>query len=53
MEDPLEDVIEIIDLPDVEHKKSMFPYVEPTVETADENWQKTRNYWHWLYWFKK
>ena len=21
---------------DVEHKKSMFPYVEPTVETADE-----------------
>ena len=23
-------------MPDVEHKKSMFPYVEPTVETADE-----------------
>ena len=36
IEDPLDDVIEIIDLPDVEHKKSMFPYVEPTVETADE-----------------
>ena len=36
IEDPLDDVIEIIDMPDVEHKKSMFPYVEPTVETADE-----------------
>ena len=24
------------DVPDIEHKKSMFPYVEPTVETADE-----------------
>ena len=36
IEDPLDDVIEIIDLPDVEHKKSVFPYVEPTVETADE-----------------
>ena len=35
-EDPLDDVIEIIDMPDVEHKKSMFPYVEPTVETADK-----------------
>ena len=35
-EDPLDDVIEIIDLQDVEHKTSMFPYVEPTVETADE-----------------
>ena len=23
-------------MPDIEHKKSMFPYVEPTVETADE-----------------
>ena len=36
IEDPLDDVIEIIDMPDVEHKKSMFPYVEPTVETANE-----------------
>ena len=36
IEDPLDDVIEILNLPDVEHKKSMFPYVEPTVETADE-----------------
>ena len=23
-------------MPDIEHKKSMLPYVEPTVETADE-----------------
>ena len=23
-------------MPDVEHKKSMFPYVEPTVETANK-----------------
>ena len=36
IEDPLDDVIEIIDLPDPEHKKSMYPYVEPTVQTADE-----------------
>ena len=36
IEDPLDEVIEIIDVPDIEHKKSMFPYVEPTVETADE-----------------
>ena len=36
IEDPLDDVLEIINMPDLEHKKSMFPYVEPTVETADE-----------------
>ena len=36
IEDSLDDVLEIIDMPDLEHKKSMFPYVEPTVETADE-----------------
>ena len=36
IEDPLDEVIEIIDVPDIEHKKLMFPYVEPTVETADE-----------------
>ena len=36
IEDPLDDLIEIIDFPDVEHNKSMFPYVEPTVETADK-----------------
>ena len=35
-EDPLDDVIEIINLPDVKHKKTMFPYVELTVETTDE-----------------
>ena len=36
IEDPLEEIIEIIDLLDIEHKKSMFPYDEPTAETADE-----------------
>ena len=36
IEDPLDEVIEIIDVPDIEHKKSMFPYVERTVQTADE-----------------
>ena len=36
IEDPLDDVIEITDLPDPEHKKSMHPYVEPTVQTTDE-----------------
>ena len=34
--DPLDDVFEIIDLPDVQHKKIMHPYVEPTVQIADE-----------------
>ena len=34
--DPLGDVIEIIGLPDPEHKKSMYSFVEPTVQTADE-----------------
>ena len=33
----LDDVIQIIGMPDVEHKKIMHPYVEPTVlQTADE-----------------
>ena len=36
IEDPLDEVIEILDEPDIEHKKSMFPYKEPTLETADE-----------------
>ena len=36
IEDRLDEVIEIINVPDIEHKKSMFPYVEPTVKTADE-----------------
>ena len=35
-EDPLDDVFEIIVLPDVQHKKIMHPYVEPTVQIADE-----------------
>ena len=34
--DPLDDVIKIIDLPDAEYKKTMFPYVKPTVETANK-----------------
>ena len=36
IEDPLDDVIGIFDQPDPEHKKSMCPYVEPTVQTADK-----------------
>ena len=36
IEHPLDDVIEIFDQPDPEHKKSMYPYVEPTVQTADK-----------------
>ena len=36
LEDPLDDVIEIIIMPESELKKSMYPYVEPTVQTADE-----------------
>ena len=36
LEDPLDDVIEIIIMPEQELKKSMYPYVEPTVQTADE-----------------
>ena len=31
MKDSLDDVIELIDMPDVEHKKIMHAYVEPTV----------------------
>ena len=34
--DPLNHVVEIIDLPDPEHKKTTFPYVEPTVQVPDE-----------------
>ena len=34
--DPLDDVVEIINLPDPEHKKTTFPYVEPTVQLPDE-----------------
>ena len=42
IEDPLDEVLEVIDVPDLEHKKSMFPYVEPTLETADEIETKQR-----------
>ena len=35
-EDPLEEVLQIIDEPHPEDKKLMFPYVEPTLQTADE-----------------
>ena len=34
--DPLEDVTEIIDKPEPKHKKTTFPYVEPTVQLPDE-----------------
>ena len=36
IEDPLDTVIEILDDLDVEHKKEMYPYVPPQVQTADE-----------------
>ena len=35
-EDPLNTFIDILDNPTVEHKKEMFPYVPPQVQTADE-----------------
>ena len=34
--DPLDDVIEIMDQPNPEHKKTTFPYVEPTVQLPDK-----------------
>ena len=33
---PLDDVIEIIDDPNAKHKKTTFPYVEPTVQLPDK-----------------
>ena len=36
IQDPLDDVIEIIEEPDPKHKKTMFPYLEPTVQQPDE-----------------
>ena len=36
IEDPLDTVIEILDDPDAEHKKEMYPYVPPQVQAADE-----------------
>ena len=40
--DPLEDVFEITDDLNAEHKKSMFPYEPPQLQTADEirTWQQ-------------
>ena len=35
-DDPLDSVIEILDDPNVEHKKTVFPYVQPQRQTADE-----------------
>ena len=35
-EDPLNTFIDILDNPTVKHKKEMFPYVPPQVQTADE-----------------
>ena len=34
--DPLDDVLEIIDMSEAEHKKSTFPYAEPTIYLPDE-----------------
>ena len=34
--DPPDDVIQIMDQPNPEHKKTTFPYVEPTVQLPDE-----------------
>ena len=36
IQDPLDDVIKIFDEPNPEHKKTSFPYVEPTVQLSDE-----------------
>ena len=35
IENPLDAVIEILDDPNVEHKKEMYPYVPPQIQTAD------------------
>ena len=34
--DPVDDVIEIMDQPNPEHKKATFPYIKPTVQLRDE-----------------
>ena len=36
IEDPLDTIIEILGHPYVEHKKEIYPYVPPQVQTADE-----------------
>ena len=33
---PLDDAVEILNDPNVEHKKTIFPYVEPTVQQSDD-----------------
>ena len=42
IQDPLDDVIEILDMPDPEHKKTTFPYVEPSVQLPDEIEEKQK-----------
>ena len=42
IEDPLDTVIEILDDPDAEHKKEMFPYAPPQVQTPKEIETETR-----------
>ena len=42
IEDPLDTVIKILDDPDAEHKKEMFPYVPPQVQTPKEIETETR-----------
>ena len=36
IQNPLDDVIEIIDEPNPEYKKTTFPYIEPTVQLPNE-----------------
>ena len=36
IEDPLDTIIELLGHPYVEHKKEVYPYVPPQVQTADE-----------------
>ena len=38
----MDDVIEIFDKPNPEHKKTAFPYVEPTVQLPDEIWDSQK-----------
>ena len=40
-EDPLDTIIEILDDPYVEHKREMYPYVPPQLQTADETETET------------
>ena len=36
IQDLWDDVIEILDVPDAEHKKAIFSYVDPILQTADD-----------------